>query len=1753
MDSARLTRLRAGSKAAVTKLTKDLNVWVTSASQDAIKAKRGSLEKALTTISSYNEQLYDIYDDDTLTASMEEDMRYEEMIGEKIAFLDRHLNSAPTTMKEKEKSSVKLPALQLPTFEGQSRLWTGFWDLFSCSVHDRRDLTDIQKFTYLKGQLVGEPSRLISGFNLEGANYQSAVQLLRDTYGQTDQIKADHITSFYHLTKPQYNVLDLKKFHAEFECALKSIKALNVTMDELCVVMLFDKLPSPMREILRRNLKEDWLDLDKFIKAFNEEVHNLEVSNEEPNFQKEAIPTAAFAMQRAIPDVKHYPRRETSSQASAGCRLCGKAGHYWYTCHKYSNPASKVKRARELRLCIGCLDKEYGKKGCINPKVHPCKYCKGKHYHSLCPNKRVETSKEERSNTEQPTVTMSVSSNKEVVLLPTIRIPLSGENKRMVKVRSLLDQCSQKTFIVRSTLPLVKYKRAGQETLQLRGFTGDLESKVYDVVKLQYQHKGKWRNLNAVVVDTLPTYHVTKGLSKLMTQLTQGGMKLADADCYSNGELGMLIGADNYYRFVHPGYKTVQGVRLLPTIYGFALSGSYHSNDTATNVEVVTVLKVVTNEVHDMFGRVEEGNSLGSKDVSILWELDHIGIKPQEEDSKSEVLTQFNECVQYDARNKQYTVALPWKINKHLLPNNYNLALGRLRGLQRKFAKDSDYFEKYNQVLQDQVERGFIEKVKENRIQNCHYLAHHGVKKDSVTTPVRIVFDCSAKSSNRQLSLNDCLHTGPSFVTDLTQLLLRFRLHKYACVSDIEKAFLMLKLNEEDTEYTRFLWPKNPFDVNSEVDIYKFNVVLFGATCSQFLLNATILKHLSMVQDQGTVSTLKRGLYIDNLQMTNDNEEGLLNISHQAQNIFSTANLHLREWTSNSSSIQKQMKLAGLAADNQEQIKTLGLLWLTKKDILMLPIKSDYLQANTKREALSVIASVFDPLGILLPVTIKARQFMQDLWRSNYSWDDNLPDVEKERWHEITTNISHCAKISITRQVTQSKDVTLHIFSDASTTAYGAAAYFVSQGTSKLVMAKAKVAPLKSITLPRLELTAVLLASRLFSFIDEAYKQELNIIKTIIWSDSQITLCWLASQKQLPVYVRNRVQEIHKLAPSVEFKYIPTKDNPGDLLTRGVSSNVLMHSLLWWEGPSWLPHSELWPDGKTAGPHPVVALSVEDEVQVKEGSCQGVFEWNRFGSYNKVLRVTGWIKRFIGNIQAKMQGIGGRDGSLTIPELRAAERDVVRLVQAEVYLVERNELEKKGNNKGLIRQLGLYLDKGVIRCKGRIGKAHLSYNTRYPMLLPNKHPVTSLIIMETHKLCYHYGVGYVVAYLRTKWWIPKIRQRVKTVTRACVKCKRFQGKSYEGQPSPPLPEFRVQQAEPFHVTGVDFTGPLSVKTENGMGKVYIVLFTCAVTRAIHLEVVPNLTCESFIHAFRRFSSRRGFPRIMLSDNATTFINAAKVMKDKFNSNISDTKIQHGCEWRFIPARAPWFGSIWERAIGIVKAGLKKVLGRAIITLTELGTILTELEAAVNDRPLGYVSGDLEDPIPITPSQLISGRRIRMSPEPLGVDEIADPSIYTSDSLSARFNYVNKLSSDLWRRWIQEYLLALRETHGNLSNNSKKTFPQIGDIVLIHKENSRLFWRLGLITKLFRGIDEHHRVAQVKTATGVISRPVIKLYPLEVNCGDSGEARDDELGTAGRLGSEPPTSGGNDGDSRTPRRAALGSQRLWRSLISGGDI
>ena len=525
-----------------------------------------------------------------------------------------------------------------------------------------------------------------------------------------------------------------------------------------------------------------------------------------------------------------------------------------------------------------------------------------------------------------------------------------------------------------------------------------------------------------------------------------------------------------------------------------------------------------------------------------------------------------------------------------------------------------------------------------------------------------------------------------------------------------------------------------------------------------------------------------------------------------------------------------------------------------------------------------------------------------------------------------------------------SPDVTsrqLHVFVDASKKGYGAVAYLCSNGQASFVMSKTHVAPIKEVTLPKLELMAAVIGTRLLKFMIDTMLLIHTEIPIHMWSDSQIALYWIYSSKRLPQFVSHRVAEIKQSTPAALWKYCPTSDNPADLLTRGLSTeqfNANIH--MWMHGPTWLHDQQQWPTwhhSSVSHLHAVAAVSNEYQVQERSPYTTGlhkIINILNFSTLNRLLSATAYVFRFISNSHTPKCK---QTGPLTANEMNTAKIAWVRDCQRAVYWKELSSLTGISQNKKqplLIRQLRLTLDKeGIIRCGGRIHNAPLSELARFPYLLPPKHQFTALIVISVHSSLYHAGVIGTLTAIRQSYWIPTGRQCVKTLLRKCITCKKLSGKPYSAPDPPPLPKIRTLDAPPFTVTGVDFTGGLYVRHNSEELKVYICLFTCATTRAVHLEIVKDLTTETFLLAFRRFVSRKSVPRIVISNNASTYMSAAAELYDLFNSKTLATHLgQQGVEWKFIPKRAPWFGGFWERLIGLTKTSLKKVLGRAHVLL-----------------------------------------------------------------------------------------------------------------------------------------------------------------------------------------------------------------------------
>jgi len=525
-----------------------------------------------------------------------------------------------------------------------------------------------------------------------------------------------------------------------------------------------------------------------------------------------------------------------------------------------------------------------------------------------------------------------------------------------------------------------------------------------------------------------------------------------------------------------------------------------------------------------------------------------------------------------------YIARFLWKLDHPELPTNYTVAKQRTKQLVKRLSQNPELLKVYNRIIGEQESKGFIKRVYDQPISHTsvHYIPHHAVEKDSTTTPIRIVFDCSCHQSLKYPSLNDCLTIGSPCDSDLCALLVCFRSHCFGLSMDIEKAFLHVRLHPDDRYYTHFFWLCDPTDPSSPLCVYRFKVVPFGATSSPFMLNAVLQYHLKQYNTPVSNDMLSN-LYVDNIISGCETEQAAVEYYRQARTIMGEARLDLSSWSSNSAQLIAIANKEN-TAERATTVNVLGFQWNPTSDKLHLSEKSSILAHEhliTKREVLKDLSKIFDPLGFVAPVVIRAKMLMQKLWRLKITWDEPLDNDLQAQWRDIATDLKATTQFSVSRRyfnVCMSYP-TIHCFADASQHAYGAIVFLVQNSQVSFVVAKARVAPLKSLTIPRLELMAALVATRLTHFVLKAIPSD----TVHMWSDSQIVLHWIKSQKPLPVFVRHRTAEIQSLLPRAHWSYCPTSEKPADLLSRGTTIEVLMSSPLWNYGPTWLTAPSQWP------------------------------------------------------------------------------------------------------------------------------------------------------------------------------------------------------------------------------------------------------------------------------------------------------------------------------------------------------------------------------------------------------------------------------------------------------------------------------------------------------------------------------------------------------------------------------------------------
>ncbi|KRY07195.1 hypothetical protein T12_10619, partial [Trichinella patagoniensis] len=1030
---------------------------------------------------------------------------------------------------------VNLPKWELPKFDGDVLQFDTFWKQFEDQIHRQPELRDTTKFTYLQSCLTGNALNAIDGLAVTAANYLAAIDILKNRFGRRDLVIQTHIRKLLDTTPcNDASLKTSRKFYDEIVLHIRALEALG-------------KNPSSPELTASEVLFE----------IFKLKTH-LSTRKRTKSPPRKKLPSVAAL--------------HAETRSSESCVMC-RERHRVSQCPKFlaEKTQDRWRIATSENLYFRCLRRGHTGNRC--PEDKRCDYpsCGKTHHKLLHGDKRTRQSRAGETSSVKPTTEKDEA--------------------------CLLDSGCQRSLIRKDLAESLRLRGTTERLMLLR--LGETHSKYEKLRCVNFCLKGIYGGEDSYPIEALCVPRITTVDANPSAANWEHlhGLKLADIFPRERTEIDVLIGIDFYNRLLFK--ERIVGGDALPEAvnspFGWILSGNIPADDGSG--KCITLL-------------VKTENEYSEDDLRRFWDLEIIGVaddKGKEDPSASRLMETFEETLEYD--NGRYTVKLPWKPGFPNLPNNYAHALQRLLKTEASLLKEPIKSEMYSKTLREYITDGIIE-----RVQNVHgdegrtwYLPHHMVfKTDQTSTKGRIVFDASAHF--RRTSLNRQLEAGPSLQSDLVKILLRFRRHRIGVQADVSRMFLQIGLHKEDRDVTRFLW-KEPGDP-SPPQTFRFRRICFGLTSSPFLALAVMQHHARLNKSKWpkAAEEVLKNVYVDDLLFSLDDRTETMECVRELKQLMETAGFHLTKWSSNEPSVLRSLPEEDVVLESKAKM-ALGIIWDSKEGIITFPVVSVARpdQQMTKRGMLSVIMKIFDPLGYLSPFLVKAKRMLQALWRKGIDWDTPLPQSMLKDWRDWIAEMPSISEIRLPRCLLPAgtdciKEVELHGYGDASEMAYGSAVYLRATTVSgetvvKLVMSKTRIAPVKRVTLPRLELMAALITARLISFVKTSL--EIKFSKVVCWTDSQIALRWIQGDSyRWKPFVGNRVESISIL----ELTDAPTAHcrQPADILTRGCRMKDLVSNNLWWHGPHWLTKCEdAWPTAKLES---VIDRSLEFQVEVRKSA-----------------------------------------------------------------------------------------------------------------------------------------------------------------------------------------------------------------------------------------------------------------------------------------------------------------------------------------------------------------------------------------------------------------------------------------------------------------------------------------------------------------------------------------------------------------------
>lgn len=1563
------------------------------------------------------------------------------------SFKDSHKDKSNTASS----SLLKMEKVKMPTFNGDIREYFIFKEDFLYMVN--KNYSDRDCMTLLRACLVGKPLELIKGI---GNEYSYAWSYLDNFYGDprlvADTICQD-INRFKNLREDEdHKFCEFVQLIQRSYNIMKSVGRPNDMDNNHMLAVIEQKLTIDDRKVWARELehKSQAATFENLLTWLMVEMKARMRATAQIRHSGGKLPVNQVSVEGDV-DSNSYAK-------NFKCWMCKCDDHWVEQCNSFKDLTidERFSKAKDNFACFCCL-----KKASKNHRSSNCNsrtQCKENYNGERC--KLFHHILLHKNSTDAVTV---ASMKKCQSFMPVLKVELFNSNSKSLSTNLLFDSASHISLIKDSVAKELKLKGKPitLNIIKVGGSEEVLDTYLYNI-NIKSMINESVHNLTVVGMP-----RITETFSNADVNYIASCFKLKPQELlFGHGEIDILVGIDHAY--MHSGEVLNSGdmvARKSPL--GWVVLGGNSSNLNMNSVLNITL-----------------------KDMNQFWSTESMGVNKKECSCQAENLEQNalfelkeieNLCTKV---GNQWMISYPWKNKEVVVPNNKNQAMKRLESLEKRLLNDEFKAKAYAQIINEMEANGFCRKLSHDEMElykgNIYYISHHAVlTPQKKSTPVRIVFNSS--EVYKGFCLNECWLKGPNLFNDLCGILMRFREQPVAICGDISKMYHRISIPVEEQHVHRFLW--RALELNRVPDTYVKTVLTFGDKPAPAMAQIVLQKTATEFESDYPLecNIIKKNSYMDDICHSLDSKELAEAVMKNIDFILRSGGFTVKEWISNV-----------FDYDENAVEKVLGIQWWLSEDFLSINYDTNLPGLMkpcklSKRIILSKVSKIYDPLGLVAPFTIRAKIGIQELWLASLEWDDKVSDNVTELWLKFFDELGKLGGVKFKRCTKPPNAVgkpMLCLFCDASEKAFGACAYIrwlLSDNTYfvSLLLAKSRVAPLKLLTIPRLELQGAVLAARLSkTIIDQScYKFE----KVIYFTDSMIVISWLAnSARNLKPFVAARIGEIHSISEPSQWRHLSREYNIADYITHGVTIEKLVGE--WSNGPNFLYGEEIfWP--RLRAEIPMEEVNKERKIIVAVmSSNEPLIQFEKFSKWRRLLRTTAYMLVFI-QMTKKENGYL-EDTVLTPTALKDAEKCLIKLVQLSLWKQFENN-----DYKSLSPFVG---EDNIIRVGGRVRKSEFSYDIKHPVLLPFKHKVSFLIVKHVHETG-HYGVATTAAKVRKNYWILRVHDIAKLVKKQCVCCKKFNVIT-ENQFMSDMPDLRLKPfTPPFLYTSTDYFGPYTVRIlRNRSDKYYGVIFTCLNSRAVHLEIATDCATAGLLAVLRRFWAIRGFPYLMLSDNGTQYVGAEKELKQMIQSYDKKLLINECANnqitWKFTTPAAPHHNGVTESLVKSVKAGIKKAIGDQILKPFELLTVFTEVANIVNERPIGRIPNDPDDGSYICPNDLLLGR---------ASSHIPQGPFNEGSNLHQRFQLVQNIIDSFWKKWFRDIfptLIPRRKWHINRRNVA------VGDIVVLGDTNIiRSKWTLGRIVETFPGSDNKVRTVKVRTSDNDYLRPISKIaviYPVE---------------------------------------------------------